>query len=385
MVGQSILILGGGTAGVAAANVLRKLLPLRHQITLVDRQAYHVFKAGFPLVPVRHRRPNELIRPLDGLRQIGVEFIQAEVIAADLTHQIIHTSIGNLTYDYLVIALGAELSPESIPGFRDAAFNAYSLEHLSLLAAELPKFKKGRIVVFVSHLPYLGVGPYELVLLLQDYFHRKGRGNQVQVTFVTPETSPLPIAGPKFGRGILDLLERRGIGVSTQARILQLNTKSGHLILDGGIYIPGDMLIGIPSHQGPSPFRGTLLAQDGGWLEVNPLTLATRLPRVYAIGDAVGIRLPITSEWLPKLGAFAHYQGEVVARNIALEITGKEPTFRFTGKLAGISLITGPGKASPLFLKAYRSSGPSLKALPPSRLGYLSKVAFEKYWLHFWF
>lgn len=384
--GQSIVILGGGTGGVAAANVLLKVLPKEHHIILIDRLAYHQFKANLPLVMVGQRKPDEILIPLSRLMEKGIEVVQAEVQTVDFVTQEVQTNLGSIPYDYLIISLGAESVLQSVTGFAEAAFNMLSFEHVTRFASLLPTLDQGRIVVFISHFPICGMaGPHELVLLLNEYMYRHGRHGKVRIKFVTPETYPLSIASPRLGRAMLKNMEKRGIQVITQAKVLRLDYRTGELILDGGINVPGEVFIGVPSYQGPSIFKDTPFSQDGGWLKAHPYTLATPIARVYAIGDAVGLRMPATGDWLPKLGIMAHYQGEVVARNIALEITGQAPRFRFTGKAVGIPFMTGFGKGRLFSLKAYRPSSPALTALPPSRLAYWFKVAFEKYWLNFWF
>jgi sulfide:quinone oxidoreductase len=74
------------------------------------------------------------------------------------------------------------------------------------------------------------------------------------------------------------------------------------------------------------------LVDLSGYVEVDPHTLETEYSGVYAIGDAAAIRLPVIDAYAPKAGIFAHYQGEVVARNIAFLAQGLNPKFRYTGK-----------------------------------------------------
>ena len=76
--GKTILILGGGIGGTAAANVLSKLLK-NHQIILVDREEYHLFRPSLPLLLVNLRHPHQIVRRLTDLEKKGVKFIQAEV------------------------------------------------------------------------------------------------------------------------------------------------------------------------------------------------------------------------------------------------------------------------------------------------------------------
>jgi sulfide:quinone oxidoreductase len=118
-------------------------------------------------------------------------------------------------------------------------------------------------------------------------------------------------------------------------------------------------------------------------LKVDPANLSTTIPHVYAVGDATGIASS-AGTWIPKVGFFAHYQAEVVARNLALEYAHKTPRFRFVGGAAGASMLTGFGKGCFVSVDAY-ASPPRLTLSGPTRLAYLTKTFFEKYWLRFWF
>jgi sulfide:quinone oxidoreductase len=69
-----------------------------------------------------------------------------------------------------------------------------------------------------------------------------------------------------------------------------------------------------------------------GWVKVNQNSLETSYKGVYAVGDAAAIKLPVIGVNAPKAGIFAHYQAEVVARNIALLAQEKETKYKYTGK-----------------------------------------------------
>jgi len=119
-------------------------------------------------------------------------------------------------------------------------------------------------------------------------------------------------------------------------------------------------------------------------VEVNPSTLETGIPNVYAIGDVTAIKLPVLEAYAPKAGIFAHYQGEVVARNIACIAQGLSPKYRYTGKGSCI-MHTGFGRARYSTVHYFAKPKPFITLLRPSRISYLGKIAFEKYWLNFWF
>jgi sulfide:quinone oxidoreductase len=171
-----------------------------------------------------------------------------------------------------------------------------------------------------------------VMFLLDAFYRQRGLRGQVGLTLVTPEPAPEPLAGPKVGESIRKMMEQRGIELITQAKVLSLDLGRKSLALDHGIDVPGDLFIGVPPHWGPSVLRDSGLAEEGGWIAVDPHTLETRADRVFAIGDAAAIKLPVMKVWAPKAGIFAHYQAEVVARNIASMIAGEIPSFRYTAK-----------------------------------------------------
>lgn len=330
---NTVLVLGGGIGGIAAANVLAKTLPKKNRVILVDRNDRHSFRGSFPLLLANRRRPAQITRKLEGLRRKGIEFIQAEVKCLDTGRRAVETSRGSLPYDYLILSPGAEFHPEAVPGMSEGSDNPWSFGGAVRLRRKLAAFKRGNIVLFIASLPIsCSSAAYETIFLLDAYFRARSLRGRVDLTLVTPEPAPEPLAGPKVGESVRSMLEQRGIRLITQARVLSLDRETGRLILDHGITVPGDLFLGVPPHWGPSFLRDSGLVEPGGWITVDPEILETRAERVYGIGDAAAIRLPVMKVWAPKAGIFAHYQAEVAARNIACLIAGERPRFRYTGK-----------------------------------------------------
>jgi sulfide:quinone oxidoreductase len=330
---KTVVVLGGGAGGIVAANVLRKEIPKKNRIVLVDRKDSHNYQSSFPLLMVNRRRPEKITRKLESLSRKGIEFFQAEVDRLFPEQRRVETNRGHLDYDYLVISLGAEHHPETVPGMAEGSYNPWSFEGACRLRQKLIRFKQGKIVLFIASLPIsCPPAPYEVMFLLDAFYRQRGLRGQVGLTLVTPEPAPEPLAGPKVGESIRKMMEQRGIELITQARVLSLDPGRRQLVLDHGINVPGDLFIGIPSHWGPSALSGSGLIEEGGWIGVDPHTLETRVEGVFAIGDAAAIKLPVMKVWAPKAGIFAHYQAEVVARNIASLMNGELPHFRYTAK-----------------------------------------------------
>ncbi len=330
---KTVVILGGGIGGVAAANVLSSTIPPGNRIILVDRKENYHYRSAYPLLMINRRRPGQVTRSLDRLQKKGIEFFQATVEQVLPLHKQVDTDRGSLDCDFLIIALGAEHHPETVPGMAEGSYNPWSFEGACRLRQKLYRFTQGKIVLFISSLPFsCPPAPYEIMFLLDDFFRRRGQRGQVELTLVTPEPSPEPLAGPKVGESVRQMMEQRGIELITQARILSLDAAKKQLILDHGVTVPGDLFLGVPSHWGPAALRGSGLTEEGGWIKVDPYTLETPAEGVFAIGDAAALKLPVMKVWAPKAGIFAHYQAEVVARNIASLLNGEKPSYRYTGK-----------------------------------------------------
>jgi sulfide:quinone oxidoreductase len=86
---------------------------------------------------------------------------------------------------------------------------------------------------------------------------------------------------------------------------------------------------------------------------------------------------------LPKAGVLAHNEAEVLAHNIACEVTGRGAARRFTGD-GSCFVETGDGRAGFGSGNFYADPAPKIRLKPPSRLLHWGKIAYEKYWLWRW-
>lgn len=383
---STVLILGGGVGGVVAANVLGKILDQnKHQVKLVDRNDSHLFYSSYPMLMINKRKPQAIIRKLERLQKKGTVVIQGEINHINPEQNNVLTSKGMIDYDYLIVSLGAEHHPETVPGFAESAYNIYSFNDLMLLRNKLHTLQSGNIVLFISSLPYTcPPAPYEMIFLLDAYFRQRGIRERINLTVVTPETTPESLAEPRVGESVRRMLTDRNIELITEAKVLALDSASKTLSLDHGIKLEADLFLGVPPHWGPTPMRETGLVEKGGWIIVDPHTLQTENARIFAIGDASALRLPEMGTMAPKAGIFAHYQAEVVARNVALLLQGKKPKHIFTGKGQCI-LNTGFNQGRYSSVHYYKKPKPRITLQRPTRAAYLAKIAFEKYWLSSWF
>ena len=299
-----------------------------------------------PFLLVNQRRPQQLTRKLSRLGRKGIDFWQAEVRSVNPARSQVETDRGTIDYDYLIISLGAEHRPENLPGFQEGLTTFIASRGPPRLSRRLQQFSGGRIVIFISSIPFVcPSATYEIAFLLDEYLRKKGLRHRTELSLITPERSPEPLAGPLVGARLRRDLARRYIKLTTEAKVLSL--ENGRLKLDQG-EVEGDLFIGVPPHRGPSALESSGLTGEGGWIEVDPHTLATRVENIFAVGDATAIRLPVMQTWAPKSGIFAHYQAEVAARTSPCCSPGKSRTTALPGK---VSESCSPGSVEPAILR----------------------------------
>lgn len=386
MKNKKILILGGGIGGLVAADKLRQHLPDQHRIIIVEKNDHHAFAPSFLWLMTGDRKHEKITRKINQLVRPGIEVIHAEASRIDLADRRVETGIKTLSYDYLIIALGAELAPETIPGLAEAAHTFYTLEGAKRLQDTLKSFTGGTLAIVISALPYKCPGaPHEASMLIDDLFRRRGLRDKVDLHIFTPEPQPMPVGGPQLGEAVKQMLNAKGVNFHPLHKLTAVNPQAHELLFDGKEPIRYDLLVAIPPHRGPHLIREAGLVNESGWVPVDRSTLSTRHENVYAIGDVSAV--PIPGRWkpdvplmLPKAGVFAHAHAEVVAQRIAADITGSAVRETFHGD-GYCMLEAGGGEAGFAFGNFFAEPSPKVQLKEAGRIWHLGKVLFEQWWL----
>jgi len=386
MSGKTIVVLGGGVGGLVAVNELRRHLARQHRILLVERNAQHAFAPSFLWLMTGDRQRAEIVRDVRTLVRPAIEVIEGEVLTINPADRRVETTSGPLNYDYLIVALGAELAPEMVPDLAEASQTFFTLEGAARLREVLSSFSSGTIALVISAMPYKCPGaPPEGAMLIADFFRKRGIRDKVDIHLFTPEPQPLPVAGPQLGDAVRQMLEMKGIAFHPQHKLTAVRPQSKEVLFEGKGSFPYDLLIAIPPHRSPGVVRQSGFANEAGWIPVNHATLETKYPSVYAIGDITAIPLP--GRWkpdvplmLPKAGVFAHGQAQVVARRIAQEIAGTpaQETFCADGYCM---LEAGEDLAGFAFGDFFAEPSPRVQLYKVGKTWHLGKVLFEKWWL----
>lgn len=380
MADETIVVLGGGVGGVVAANELHGRLKGKAHIILVERNPLQSLPLSYLWVMTDERRPETITRDISRLERKGIEFVAGEITRIDLAKRTIATKDREISYDYLIVALGAEMAPDGIPGLADA-HTYYDLAGAARLREAVVGFEGGRIDLVVAGVPNkCPTAPYEGIMLLEGFFHSRHVRHRVELAVYTPQSAPMPVAGPTTGEAVREMLAHKGIAFHPDKKLAAL--KGQELLFEDGETATSDLIVVVPPHRAPQVVRDSGLTDDSGWIPVDRQTLKTKHEGVFAIGDVTHIALPDGMS-LPKAGVFAQSEAEVVARNIAARILGQAKRERFDGK--GYCFLETGGGTAGLVQGDFYAEPRNIPLRSPSPVWHWGKVAYERYWLWKWY
>ncbi len=390
---KTIAILGGGVGGVVTATTLRRELPQQHRVIIVDRERDHLFSPSLLWLMTGRRSADKIRRPLERLAKKGIEVMHADIERIDAEARQVHLveqSSGDvhgtdtaLDADYVVISLGAELAPDTIPGLEEAGHNFYTLAGADSFRVALENFNGGRIIVLTATPAYkCPAAPYEAAMLIKDYCHKRGIGDKTQVDLYAAEPGPMGVTGPEVSAGVRAMVEDKGIVFYPEHQVTEVDPKARRITFNNGQAADFDLLAYVPPHRAPRVVREAGLIDDSGWIPVDRNTMDTRFPGVYAIGDVTGISLKMGKP-LPMAGVFAEREGEAVAANIALDITGQGEPASFNG-YGECFVEAGGGRAGFGRGNFYAEPTPQIQLFKATRRWHMGKVMFEKNWFRRW-
>ncbi|HXF71099.1 MAG TPA: FAD/NAD(P)-binding oxidoreductase [Actinomycetota bacterium] len=336
-----IVVLGGGVGGTLVANLLSARLGRDARVTVVDPTGMHVYQPGFLYLALGQANGRWLVRDERTLLRRDVDLVVEEAIRIHPDAGTVQLRRGgSLEWDHLVIATGARLAPEQVPGLSEGAHDFYSLEGAQRLREELRRFRGGRIHVGVAGIPYkCPPAPVEFVLMLDDLLRRRGIRERTELTLLSPLNRAFTIESAS--KLVQPIMERRGIRLVTFFNIESVDPSAGVVTSLEGEKVETDLLIAVPPHRGQRVIEASSLGDPSGWVPTDRATLQVEgHERIFAIGDATN--LPIS-----KSGSTAHFEAPVVASLIVSQIRGSAPRANYGGRVMCF-LETGARRATVL-------------------------------------
>lgn len=351
---RQVVILGAGFGGLELSTLLSERLADEVEVTLIDRN--DGFTLGFSKLDIlfRHQSRDAVRLPYQRLTKRSVAFRQETVLSIDPRRRQVATDAATYDSDFLVAALGADYDLASTPGFAEGGFEYYSVDGAERLRDELPSFRGGKVLLAVLSIPFkCPPAPYEGILLLHDYLVEQGIRDATQLHVVTPQPAPIPVS-VEASEAVELTMAARGIEYTKRRRVYCIDPAANVAHFKDHDE-PYDLFIGIPVHKVPDVLVEAGLTENG-WVKVDPLTLATPFPGVYALGDCA-------ETGIPKAGVFAESAARTVADQIAASIRGgRVQPYDGTG-LCFVEM--GDGEVGRVDVRFRAAAGPTAPLLGP--------------------
>lgn len=358
----SVLIIGGGTAGImTAAQLLGKNANL--SVAIIDPAETHYYQPAWTLVGAGTYNFEDTAKPMKELIPDGADWIQDYATGFDADNNVVKTkNNGDIAYDYLVVAPGLVMDPKQIEGLEEALDKGVVCSNYtdSKHTWEVLKNFKGGNAVFTQPTTPIKCGgaPQKIAYLAADYF--KKNKIDARVVFATPGSV---LFGVKPIRETLQrVVDRYGmhfkpyyapVKIDAEKQIITFKyngddknqcvsneskeigeTISGEAIIE----MPFDMLHLAPPQAAPKFIKESNLVNKDGWLDVNINSLQhNAYPNIFGLGDVAA--LPTA-----KTGAAIRKQVPVVVENLMFMMNNKPASNQSYQGYSSCPLVTGYGK-----------------------------------------
>ena len=163
-----------------------------------------------------------------------------------------------------------------------------------------------------------------------------------------PFGSPIP-PSPDTSRALVAAFAESDIEFVPGRRVSSLDPARGVAVLEDDSEMPYDLFLGVPKHRAPNVVVASGMTEEDGYVPVNPRTLETRFPGVYAIGDVATIGVP-------KAGVFSEGAARVVAASLIARLLRGEQPGAYDG-LGSCYIEFGAGRVDVDFLSGPKPTG----------------------------
>lgn len=375
---HQVLIIGGGTAGIMVAAMMKKKNP-KISIGLMEPADKHYYQPIWTLVGANDFKFKDSIRSMSSVMPQGVDWIKEFAETFEPEQNKVTSKNGNeYTYDYLVVAPGLKIAPDLVPGLAEAmdkgvvCSNYTNPEH----TWEVLKNFKGGTALFTQPATPIKCGgaPQKIMYLADDHFRKTGVRDKTNIVFALPGNVIFSVK--VIADTLMTVVDRKDINVRFYHKLVKVdaqeqiawyqivkeNIGGGCVVIkkndddvldkdiqynykdvkvtekDGMIGIHFDMMHLAPPQQAPDFIRNSPLAKDTGWLSVDSETMQhTKYANVFGLGDAA--ELPTA-----KTGAAIRKQVPVVVGNILHLIESNSLADKKYNGYSSCPLVTGYGK-----------------------------------------
>ena len=343
--GRKVLILGSGFGGMYA---LRRLVAAlnrneRVEITMVSDENFFLFSPLLHEVAMGGIETRHVAYPVRRLHwRDRFNFVRASVEKIDLSGHKVITTIGDLDFDYLVLALGSVTNVPEFDSTGEKEGNIFTLKtlHDSMLirnhiigvfeqaSTERNAQRQRQLLTFIiSGAGYTGV---QVVTELRDFiygtlirFYKTINPDNIRIILVEIEPKIVAELHTKLGAYAMKCLQRMRIELRLRSQVTRV--WEGNVEINSGEIVPTSTLIWVAGVVANPRIAELEVAKDNsGRVLVNEYLEVPGFPGVYAVGDCARFEDPRSGQPIPPRAHTGVRQGKIAAYNILSEIRGRD-------------------------------------------------------------
>lgn len=402
-----VVVLGGNFAGLGSAQKIREYAGNAVDITVIDIKNYLLFIPNIPAEVLENRNPEDTLR-MDipsTLAKDNIQFIQGKVMGLDVDHKIVTympserpgSESHTMPYDYVVVAVGARLAYDKIPGFAEYGDTVSDIYHGNRLRRKLHDgtYNGGPIVigsaVFHQGNGAEGLMPYEkgsvptalaacegptveMALAMATWLKEHKMGDAKKITITTPAEVIAEDAGEKVVEQLLAAATSMGFNYVNNTRDIVRLTET-HIEFEGGQKLEAEIKIIFPDWVACEFLQGLPISDNRGFVITNLLMRNPKYPEVFAAGDCAAVTVP-------KLGSIGHQECEIIGRQIAFSV-GKMSEREANTPLAPVVLCIGDmGAGRGFYIRSNSWYGGDIQVLRMGRKHFWLKMRYKDFF--FW-
>uniref|UniRef100_A0A8C6R9W9 Sulfide:quinone oxidoreductase, mitochondrial n=2 Tax=Nannospalax galili TaxID=1026970 RepID=A0A8C6R9W9_NANGA len=339
-----VLVLGGGTGGITMATRMKRKVGAEN-VAIVEPSERHFYQPIWTLVGAGAKQLSSSGRPTASVMPSGVEWIQDKVAELNPDKSCIRTDSGKeISYKYLIIALGIQLDYEKIKGLPEGFAHPkigsnYSVKTVEKTWKALQDFKEGNAIFTFPNTPVKCAGaPQKIMYLSEAYFRKTGKRSKANIIF---NTSLGAIFGvKKYADALQEIIRERNLTVNYKQNLIEVRADKQEAVFEN-LDKPGEtqvfsyeMLHVTPPMSSPDVLKTSPVADSAGWVDVDKETLQhKKYPNVFGIGDCTN--LPTS-----KTAAAVAAQSAILDRTISLIMKNQTPVKKYDG-YTSCPLVTG--------------------------------------------
>jgi sulfide:quinone oxidoreductase len=342
----SVVIVGGGTAGISVAARLRAKAP-KLDIAIIEPSEKHYYQPLWTLVGGGVTKKEVTEKREANLIPRGVTWIHDRVVALEPAENRVRVGSDQLLgYDQLVVCPGIQVNWKDIKGLQESmghngVCSNYDFNTVDFTWQAIRSLQQGTAIFTNPATPIKCAGaPQKIMYLAEDHFRRAGVRDAIRVVYGSASAAIFGVA--KYQKALDKIIADRGIQTSFRHNLIEVRVNSREAIfaqLDtkNEVVMKFDLLHVTPPMSAPDFVRESPLADKAGWLEVDKYSLQhPRFANVFALGDASS--LPTS-----RTGAAIRKEAPVLVENLLAHRAGRALTAKYNG-YASCPLVTGYGK-----------------------------------------